>query len=158
MHATLPLLEQTDFPPLLRKRLDALQAAILTVKLKHLEAWIEGRRARARLYDQLLAEGGIIIPQVLPGMRHVYHLYVIRVRERERVRVALKEGGIATGIHYPVPLHLQPAYARLSYRRGDFPAAERAAEEVLSLPIYPELADKQRSYVVSSIAEFYKMA
>lgn len=138
------------------ERLDALQAAILAVKLKHLEAWIEQRRAHARLYDQLLAEVGIAIPQVADGVWHVYHLYVIRVVERERVRLALKERGIATGVHYPLPLHLQPAYAHLGCHRGDFPVAERAAEEVLSLPMYPELTPDQQEYVAESMARFYR--
>lgn len=138
------------------ERLDALQAAILAVKLKHLEAWIERRRAHARVYDQLLAEVGIVIPQVLDAVRHVYHLYVIRIVERERVRVALKERGIATGVHYPLPLHLQPAYAHLGYHRGDFPVAERAAQEVLSLPMYPELTPNHQEYVAQSMACFYR--
>lgn len=138
------------------ERLDALQAAILAVKLKHLEAWIEWRREHARLYDQILTELGIAIPQVLDAVRHVYHLYVIRIAERERVRVALKERGIATGVHYPLPLHLQPAYAHLGYHRGDFPVAERAAQEVLSLPMYPELTPNQQEYVAQSLARFYR--
>ena len=119
-------------------RLDELQAAVLRVKLRHLEGWTEDRRAHARHYGELLGEA-FGTPAEMPYARHVYHVYSVRVDDRDAVIRSLREAGVQTGVHYPVPVHLQPAWAELGYRAGDFPASERAAAEVLSLPLYPEL-------------------
>lgn len=121
-------------------RLDELQAAILRVKLRHLDAWTEARRAHARRYDELLSEV-LPTPVEMPYARHVYHVYVVRTAVRERVERALAEAGVQTVVHYPVPVHLQPAWADLGYGPGSFPVAEQAAREVLSLPMYPELTE-----------------
>jgi dTDP-4-amino-4,6-dideoxygalactose transaminase len=131
-------------------RLEELQAAILRVKLVELEAWTEARRAHAAHYRQLLAGGAAeLLTIAAPGVRHVYHVFAIRHPERDRLADALASHGVATGVHYPVPVHLQPGYADLGYGPGDFPVAERAAREVLSLPIYPELRPDQ----VEAVAE-----
>ena len=124
-------------------RMDGIQGAILRVKLRHLEAWTEARRSRAALYDELLGDAQLGTPVVRPGCRHVYHVYTLRTPGRDMLAERLRAEGIQTGIHYPVPVHLQPAHADLGYRAGDFPNAERAAGEVLSLPLYPELTDDQ---------------
>jgi dTDP-4-amino-4,6-dideoxygalactose transaminase len=121
------------------RRLDTLQAAMLRVKLPHLDEWNAARRERASLYDALLADLPVTRPVCREGVEHVWHLYVIRVADRERVRQYLDRRRIETGIHYPVPVHLQPAYRTLGHRRGDFPVAERYADQILSLPMYPEL-------------------
>jgi dTDP-4-amino-4,6-dideoxygalactose transaminase len=134
-------------------RLEGIQAAILRVKLRHLEAWTEARRARAARYDALLGPAGVRTPEVTPEARHVYHVYAIRVAERERVQAALTARGIQTGIHYPVPVHLQPAYEGLGYKAGEFPESERAAHEVLSLPMYPELSEAQQEEVARAVIE-----
>ena len=120
-------------------RLDEIQAAILRVKLRRLEAWTELRRQHARAYSSLLADTLVRIPAEARDARHVYHLYAVRTRGRDRVHGEVNAAGIQAGIHYPIPVHLQPAYANLGYRRGDFPESELAADEVLSLPLYPEL-------------------
>jgi dTDP-4-amino-4,6-dideoxygalactose transaminase len=120
-------------------RLDELQAAILRVKLRRLEGWTELRRQHARAYSSLLRRAAVRLPSDPPDARHVYHIYAVRTHERDRVRSELHAAGIQAGIHYPIPVHLQPAYANLGYRRGDFPVSEHAADEVLSLPLYPEL-------------------
>src|SRR5215470_4433902 len=119
-------------------RLEELQAAILRVKLRHLDDWTEARRAHARLYDRLLA-GVVPTPVEMPYARHVYHVYAVRTRSRERLESALAAAGVSTGVHYPAPVHLQPAYADLGYGPGAFPVSEAAAKQVLSLPLYPEL-------------------
>jgi dTDP-4-amino-4,6-dideoxygalactose transaminase len=124
-------------------RLEGIQGAVLRVKLRHLERWTEARRAAAARYDRLLAGSGIATPLALPHNRHVYHIYAIRTGQRQEWQEALQAQGIATGIHYPIPVHLQPAFAGLGYERGDFPNAERAAAEVLSLPMFPELTAEQ---------------
>jgi len=130
-------------------RLDAIQAAILRVKLRHLEEWNEARRRAARMYDERLARISAIRPMETMGWAlPVYHLYVIRVPGRDRVVASLKEGGVEAGIHYPVPLHLQPAYRHLGYRQGEFPATEKLCSEILSLPIYPEITEEQLDRVV----------
>ena len=135
-------------------RLDEIQAAILRVKLRHLDAWAAARRANATRYDELLSKiPGVVVPRVAAGATHVYHQYTIRVRNRDAVQQRLAERGIASTIYYPVPLHLQPMYASLGYARGSLPVAERAAEEVLSLPIYPELTPEQIARVAGAIAE-----
>ena len=132
-------------------RMDGVQGAILRIKLRHLEAWTEARRANARRYDALLDAAGIQRPKEMPFARHVYHVYAIRVADRAAVQAALKAQDIETGIHYPIPVHMQPAYAFLGYRQGDFPHAEAAAREVLSLPMFPELTAEQQTRVVDAL-------
>ena len=120
-------------------RMDTIQAAILRVKLRHLEAWIEDRRANAVHYQQLLASSGVQFPEEMHYTRHVYHIYAVRTLNRDIVQQDLHAKGIQTGIHYPTPVHLLKAYEDLGYKKGAFPHSERAASEVLSLPMYPEL-------------------
>jgi dTDP-4-amino-4,6-dideoxygalactose transaminase len=138
-------------------RLDALQAAVLRVKLPHLDRWTEARRANARRYDELFADAGLTsklgLPRELPGFHHIFNQYIIRVPERDRVRGYLTEQGIGTEIYYPVPFHLQECFAALGHRRGDFPHAEEAADSTLALPIYGELTVQQQQAVVSAIRE-----
>ena len=133
-------------------RLDTLQAAVLSVKLRHLRAWTEKRQQNASTYSQLLARAiTIVTPVIHPGATHVFHLYVVRVQQREKVQQALKEAGIATGIHYPIPLHLQPAYKHLGLPTGSYPVAERFASEILSLPMYPELTNDQIAFICDTL-------
>jgi len=140
-------------------RLDALQAAILRVKLKHLPTWTEGRRYKAALYRRLFKEHGleafVQLPSEFAHRYHVYNQFVIRCRERDELRAFLGDRGIPTEIYYPTPLHLQPAFDYLGYRPGDFPHSEAASHEALALPIYPELSNEQQTAVVSHIAAFY---
>jgi dTDP-4-amino-4,6-dideoxygalactose transaminase len=170
-------------------RLDAIQAAILRVKLKYVESWNEARRQHAATYNHLLAEAGLAkgveaqayktdTPAPLPSgvdylpstmavdspvqlpttsapAHHIYHQYVIRARRRDELREFLSARQIGTDIYYPIPLHLQPCFAYLGYREGDFPEAERAAKEVLALPVFPELTEDEQRLVVQSIADFY---
>jgi dTDP-4-amino-4,6-dideoxygalactose transaminase len=133
-------------------RLEALQGAILRVKLRHLGRWNGARRAHAAQYGQLLSSAGVTLPREMPYARHVYHAYTIRTDSRAELRRHLEESGIQTAIHYPMPAHLQPAYSDLGYRQGDFPVAEQAAREVLSLPIYPELTSDQITTVAQAVA------
>ena len=140
-------------------RIDAIQAALLTIKLKHLETWTEQRIARAARYTQLLEAAGLVPehvrpPTVLRG-RHVYHQYVIRAQRRDELAEFLKQRKIGCGVYYPLPLHLQTCFKHLGYKPGDFPVAEAAAREVLALPIYPELTEEQQRAVVEGIAKFY---
>jgi dTDP-4-amino-4,6-dideoxygalactose transaminase len=128
-------------------RMQGLQGAILRVKLRHLERWTDSRRRHAARYNTLLKDSGLGLPEEMPYARHVYHLYTVRVRDRAAVRASLDAAGIQTGLHYPVPVHLQPAYADLGYRAGQFPESERAAAEVLSLPMFPELTSDQIAIV-----------
>ncbi len=133
-------------------RMDGIQGAALQVKLKHLDRANQARRANARFYDQHLAEvEEVILPTEAEYARHVYHLYVVRVQDRERVLQAMANRGIACGIHYPIPVHLQEAYRFLGHRKGSFPVAERCAEEFLSLPMYPELTTTQLGAVVHEL-------
>ena len=133
-------------------RLDNLQAAILRVKLKYLDKWNDMRRSNAKKYNELLSNiDGIITPYEADYAKHVYHLYVIRTENRDKLRVELKSKGVATGIHYPIPLHLQPAYSYLGYKRGDFPITETVSQEILSLPMFAELNDRQIEEVVELI-------
>lgn len=134
-------------------RMDAVQGAVLGVKLPHLDGWTKARRAVARRYDANLATAGLRAPPSGPAGEHVYHVYAIRTAERDRVRRQLAEAGIATGIHYPIPVHLQPAYQDLGYRPGDFPATEAFAAETLSLPIYPELTAAQVDRVCDAVEQ-----
>jgi dTDP-4-amino-4,6-dideoxygalactose transaminase len=133
-------------------RLDEIQAAILRVKLRRLDAWTESRRTLARHYDGLLAGSGVEAPVEQAYAGHVYHIYAVRTAERDEVRGALQRGGIETGIHYPIPVHLQPAHADLGYGPGAFPHAERAAGTVLSLPMYAELTRADQEQVARAIA------
>jgi dTDP-4-amino-4,6-dideoxygalactose transaminase len=138
-------------------RLDNLQAAILRVKLKYLNKWNNMRRRNAGRYNELLSNvDGIIIPHEADYAKHVYHLYVIRVGERDMLREELKSNDIATGIHYPISLHLQPAYNYLGYKRGDFPVAEECSQKILSLPMFAELTDEQIEKIVKWIKYFKK--
>ena len=134
-------------------RLDALQAAILGAKLPHLDSWNEARRANAASYNELLQAIGFQPPVVQPDVEHVYHLYVIEVDDRDAVKASLNKAGIGAGVHYPLPLHLQPAYGYLGYKVGEFPCAEAAANRVLSPPMYPELTGTQIEQVVAAISE-----
>lgn len=141
-------------------RLDAIQAAVLRVKLKGLEAWTEGRRANAARYRRLMdAKGleaaGVVVPVERPGARHIYNQFTLRVPKRDELRVHLKERGIGSEVYYPVPLHRQACFEDLGYGEGAFPESERAAREVLSIPIYPELGADAQAYVVDAIAAFY---
>jgi dTDP-4-amino-4,6-dideoxygalactose transaminase len=132
-------------------RMDGIQGAILGVKLRYMERWTEARRSRADLYRRLLQHTDAGLPAERPGSRHVYHIFAVRLAQREAWRARLTEAGVQTGIHYPIPVHLQPAYADLGYDRGDFPNSEALANEVLSLPIYPELTDAQVETVAGVI-------
>lgn len=132
-------------------RLEGIQGAVLRVKLRHLEAWTEARRRAAALYDRGLAGTGVTVPRPKPHHRHVYHVYAIRTKHRQAWIDALNAQGIQTGIHYPFPVHLLPAYANLGYKAGDFPQAEQAANEVLSLPMFAELTQEQCETVASAV-------
>jgi len=135
-------------------RMEGLQGAILRVKLRHLEAWTNARRAVTAQYNELLRDSEVSTPQEMPWARHVYHAYTVRSRDRDALQAALLAEGIQTGIHYPLPVHLQPAYADLGYGRGDFPQAEEAAAQVLSLPIYPELSSESVQEVAVAVKKF----
>jgi dTDP-4-amino-4,6-dideoxygalactose transaminase len=132
-------------------RLDSIQAAVLGVKLRHLDAWNDRRRANARRYDERLSAAGFAVPKRLSDEGHVYHLYVTEVADRERVQERLAQRGIGAQIHYPIPIHLQPAYADLGLSIGRYPKTEAAAARVLSLPMFPELSEAQIEYVVDSL-------
>jgi dTDP-4-amino-4,6-dideoxygalactose transaminase len=132
-------------------RMEGFQGAILKVKLRHLERWTEARRKVVRLYNELLANSGVETPLEMPWAGHVYHVYTLRTDDRDALQAALQAEGIQTGIHYPVPAHLQPAYADLGYGRGDFPRSEAAAEQVLSLPLYPELSSEAVAEVAGAV-------
>ena len=147
-------------------RMDAIQAAILRVKLPHLGKWNQQRRDRAATYDRLFAETGLISStasektkaQPLENSKqgdHIFHQYVIRAQRRDELRAFLAQKNIVSEVYYPVPLHLQPCFAYLGYREGDLPVAERAASEVLALPMFPELTEDEQKYVVANIADFY---
>ena len=134
-------------------RMEGIQGAVLRVKMHHIEAWTEARRAVAQRYDRAFAGSGIETPRSSDRNRHVYHVYAIRSPARARWQQELTSRGIQTGIHYPIPVHLQPAYAEARWHRGDFPHSEKAAEEVLSLPLYPELQKSQQDEVVAAVLE-----
>ena len=139
-------------------RLDALQAAVLRVKLKYLDDWTAARRRNAGRYRELFGRAGLATIVALPGDTpgHIYNQFVVRVKDRDRLRARLKEEGIDTEIYYPVPLHLQDCFRDLGYRKGDFPESEAAANSSLALPIYPELTEDQQRHVVDSIGRFYR--
>lgn len=134
-------------------RLEGIQGAVLGVKLKYLERWNALRREHATRYDELLRESGLTLPREMEYARHVYHLYVVQTDERDALQTSLNEAGVQTGIHYPIPIHLQPAYASFGHKAGDFPEAESQASRVLSLPMFPELTDEQIENVAKAIYE-----
>jgi len=135
------------------RRMDTIQAAVLRVKLRRLDAWNESRRRIASTYGELLASSSAMLPQAAPEVEHVYHLYVVQVDDRERVIAELAQRGVGTGIHYPTPIHLQEAYRERGYRPGAFPVTEAAAKRVLSLPMYPELAESDVRRVADALNE-----
>ena len=143
----------------INSRLDALQAAILRVRLRHLEGWNEERRIVAGRYMMLFGEKGLLDfitpPAELPGGRHVYHQYVVRAKHRDELMKYLAERGVTTRVYYPLPLHLQRCFANLGYKKGDFPVAEALADDVLALPMFPELLPEEQERIVSEIAGFY---
>ncbi len=141
--------------------MDALQAAILRVKLRHLSAWTDGRREKAQRYRELFAEHNLnseitAPPEPTAGYHHVYNQFSIRCSDRDALRDFLRDAGIPTEVYYPIPLHLQPAFSYLGYAPGDFPDAEAASREVLALPVFPELTEQQQRSVVQAIADFYR--
>jgi len=140
-------------------RLDELQAAILLVKLKHLDAWSAARQKNAAFYDAAFARAGlgwkVVTPVAVPGHRHIYNQYVIRVERRDALREHLTAAGIGTEVYYPVPLHAQPCFAYLGGRPEDCPESMKAAAETVAIPIYPELSELQKQYVVDTITRFY---
>jgi dTDP-4-amino-4,6-dideoxygalactose transaminase len=140
-------------------RLDELQAAILNVKFPHLDEWSNLRREKAENYTSLLNEqlaGKVVTPFIAEYSHHIFHQYTIRVERRDELQKYLQEQGVSTMIYYPKPLHLQPVFAELGYKEGDLPETEKAAEEAISLPMFPELKIEQQKYVVEKIAQFYK--
>jgi dTDP-4-amino-4,6-dideoxygalactose transaminase len=138
-------------------RLDGLQAAFLSVKLRHLPAWNEARVRHAETYEgELEGVGDLVLQEQAPGSTHVYHLFVVETSRRDDLRAYLTERGIQTGIHYPTPIHLQEAYNELGLSAGTFPEAERLAQQSLSLPMYPELTSKQISAVVGAVRQFFE--
>jgi len=132
-------------------RMEGIQGAVLGVKLRHLEAWTHARRTAASRYDRLFTGSGVRTPEAMPYARHVYHIYAVRTPRRQAWQDALSQQGIQTGIHYPVPVHLLPGYADLGYRVGDFPHAEEAANQVLSLPMFAELTSSQCEQVAHAV-------
>jgi dTDP-4-amino-4,6-dideoxygalactose transaminase len=134
-------------------RLEGIQGAVLRVKLRHLETWTEGRRAAAAHYARLLGGSGVIFPQPKPYQLHVYHVYAIRTKQRQAWQDTLNAQGIQTGIHYPFPVHLLPAYSDLGYQKGDFPHSELAADEVLSLPMFAEMTAEQCATVARVVRQ-----
>ncbi len=136
-------------------RMDGIQAAALRVKMRHLPDWTEARRRRAARYSTALAGTPITCPVVNSEAHHVFHQYTIRAPQRDALRAHLAEAGVATGLYYPLPLHLQPCFDYLGFSKGQFPVAERAVEEVVSLPISPEMSEAQQEHVVQSILAFY---
>ena len=136
------------------RRLDTMQAAILRVKLKYLEKWNAARRWNAKLYQKHLEGSGVVVPGEAGGAESVWHLYVIRTERRDALKEHLVIKGINASIHYPIPIHLQPAYQDLGYKRGDFPVTEAYADRILSLPMYPELSDRQVEFISQTVCEF----
>jgi dTDP-4-amino-4,6-dideoxygalactose transaminase len=137
-------------------RMDGFQGAVLGVKLKYLAAWNDARRENAALYNKLLSGiPGLVLPVEADYAKHVYHIYAVRVKERDRFISYLGEKGVACGIHYPVPIHLQKAYDFLSLKEGSFPVAEKCASEFVSLPMFPELTQEQIEYTCESIKKFF---
>ncbi len=139
-------------------RLDTLQAAVLGVKLRHLDSWNEKRRKNAHLYNESLKDSGVVTPREDSRGRHVYHQYTIRTGNRDALQAALKEAGIGSMIYYPLSLHLQEVYRDLGYKKGDFPVSEKVEKEVLSLPMFPELSEEQIRQISGAIAKFHQVA
>jgi len=143
----------------LNARMHGIQGAVLSVKLKYLDRWAKGRREIAAKYERLIREAGlnefIALPAVLKGNEHIYHQYVVRARRRDELLAHMQKAGAGGAIYYPEPLHLQPCFKYLGYKKGDLPVTERACKEVLALPIYAELTDEQQRYVVDTIQDFY---
>lgn len=148
-------------------RLDTLQAGVLRVKLRYLEKWLEKRKEKASYYDELFKESGLVEKRLIIPPKplfknltiknyHTYHQYVIRAKSRDSLQKFLKERGVSTAIYYPLPLHLQKCFAYLGYKEGDFPESEKAAREVLALPIYPELTPDQQDFILAAINQFYQ--
>jgi dTDP-4-amino-4,6-dideoxygalactose transaminase len=138
-------------------RMEAIQGAVLGVKLGHLKAWTDARRRNADHYEHYLGDcDAVALPWVHPSANPVWHLYVIRAEDRDGLKAHLESQSIATGLHYPIPLHLQPAFASLGYKEGSFPMAEAAAKEILSLPMFPELTESQISQIATEIKKFYQ--
>jgi dTDP-4-amino-4,6-dideoxygalactose transaminase len=144
----------------MNSRLDALQAAILRVKLRHLDSWSDGRKRKAAKYAELFAKFGldhdICLPQTQTNSSHIYNQYVIRSQRRDELKTFLRDCGVPSEVYYPLPLHLQQAFAYLGYKHGDFPESEAASKEVLALPVFPEMTEDQQNLVVESIATFYR--
>jgi dTDP-4-amino-4,6-dideoxygalactose transaminase len=138
-------------------RLDEVQAAVLRVKLRYLDQWNKARRKKAHAYDTLLSSLPVIRPIEKEPARHTYHLYVIRTRKRDRLQAFLKERGIDTLIHYPIPIHLQKAYRELGYRPGDLPWTERCSREILSLPFFPEMTGEETGEVADGVRSFFNL-
>lgn len=133
-------------------RMEGLQGAILRVKLRYLDSWTEARRAVASKYNRLLVNRGVDLPAEMPWARHVYHVYTLRTGDRNALQAALRNQGVQTTVHYALPVHLQPAYAGIGYSQGAFPQSEKAAQEVLSLPIFPAITDAQIQWVAEAVA------
>ena len=137
-------------------RLDAIQAAVLSVKLKYLDKWNEKRRTIAEWYRTALVNvSEIVLPHSVPNTKPVYHLFVVRAKQRDGLRTALQERGIQTGVHYYPPLHLQPSLSSLGYKKGDFPISEQLSNEVLSLPIFPAMEKEDVTRIAETIRKFY---
>jgi dTDP-4-amino-4,6-dideoxygalactose transaminase len=146
-----------ECPPF-NHRLDTIQAAILRIKLRHLDAWNGARRWNAALYTERLAGSGVVTPVETPGSTHVYHLYVVRSPQRDALKAHLHERDIGSGIHYPIPIHEQPFYADHGFCRGQFPVTEQVCDEILSLPMFPGMTEEQIESVVIAINAFYGIA
>lgn len=135
-------------------RMEAIQGAVLGVKIKYIDEWTEKRRKNAQIYNELLENLDIVLPYEAEYARHVYHIYAIRVKNRNKLRESLGKNGVSTGIHYPIPLHLQQAYSFMGLGEGSFTVSEKVAEEILSLPMYPELSKEQMEYIADNIQKF----
>jgi dTDP-4-amino-4,6-dideoxygalactose transaminase len=135
------------------ERLDGIQAAVLSAKLPHLDDWNQMRHRAAERYDKLLSGLNLVTPIEMPGAKHIYHLYVVRVKSRDRVKQALEARGVSCGLHYPIPIHLLDAYKHLNLPRGSYPFTEVAADEILSLPMYAEITSEQQQYVADCLKE-----
>jgi dTDP-4-amino-4,6-dideoxygalactose transaminase len=134
-------------------RLDAIQGAILRVKLPHLDKWNEKRRQIAKIYDEKLKDTDLVTPVINDENEAVYHMYILQSEDREAILNKLKEKGIATGVYYPVPLHLQKVYKNLGYKEGDMPISEYLSHRTFAIPVYPELTEQDVNYIVQSIKE-----
>jgi len=140
----------------INSRLDEIQAAVLLVKLKHIEKWNRQRQEHALYYDRQLRGLPLQIPAAPAGFEHIYHLYSILAEDRDALKAFLEKRGVGVAVHYPLPLHLQPCYRKLGYRKGDLPVSESIAKRILSLPMYPELLASQRAFVINNVRNFYR--